>query len=95
MHVSADMEKGEKARFIMKPEYGYAGKGCRVPPPTGCAADAAFIFDIHLVNWYSKDQVRMASDDGDVFKRSLCEVDSWETPRAPFEVCVLLTEESG
>jgi hypothetical protein len=88
MHVSADMRKGEKARFIMKPEYGYAGKGCRVLPPTGCAADAAFIFDIHLVNWYSKDQVRMASDDGDVFKRSLCEVDTWETPRAPFEVCV-------
>ena len=70
----------------MKPEYGYAAKDCRVPPPPGCSVDAAFVFDIHLVNWYPKDEVRVASDDGDVFKRSLGEVDSWETPRAPFEV---------
>ncbi len=70
----------------MKPEYGYAGKDCRVPPPAGCAADAAFVFDIHLVNWYAKDEVRVANEEGDVVKRSLSEVDSWETPRAPFEV---------
>ncbi|EIE22917.1 hypothetical protein COCSUDRAFT_64037 [Coccomyxa subellipsoidea C-169] len=86
-----DMKKGEKARFIMTPEYGYAGKDCRVPPPAGCAADAAFVFDIHLVDWYGKDEVRVASDDGDVFKRSLCEAETWETPRAPFEVEVTCT----
>lgn len=89
MHVlrsCADMRRGEKARFIMKPEYGYTGKDCRVPPPAGCSADAAFVFDIHLLNWYQKDEVRVASDDGDVFKCSLGEADSWETPRPPFEV---------
>ena len=43
------MLKGEKARFKMRPEYGYAGKGCRVAPPAGCARDEAFLFDIHLV----------------------------------------------
>lgn len=80
------MKKGEKARFIMRPEYGYAAKDCRVPPPAGFAADAALLFDIHLLNWYPKDEVRLASDEGDVIKRSLGEVDSWETPRAPFEV---------
>ncbi|BDA50340.1 probable peptidyl-prolyl cis-trans isomerase FKBP5 [Coccomyxa sp. Obi] len=87
----SDMRRGEKERFIMKPEYGYAAKDCRVPPPAGCSADAAFVFDIHLVNWYPKDEVRVASEDGDVFKRSLGEVDSWETPRAPFEVEVACT----
>ena len=45
----ADMVKGEKARFKMRPEYGYAGKECKVAPPAGCARDEAFLFDIHLV----------------------------------------------
>ncbi len=38
------------------------------------------------VNWYSKEDVRVVGDDGDLFKRSLGAVESWETPRAPFEV---------
>ena len=46
---TADMVKGEKARFKMRPEYGYAGKDCKVAPPAGCARDEAFLYDIHLV----------------------------------------------
>jgi hypothetical protein len=87
------MRRGEKARFIMRPEYGYATKGCQVAPPAGFAADASFLFDIHLVSWYAKDEVRVASDEGDVYKRSLGEVDTWETPRPPFEVWRYLCEE--
>ncbi len=43
------MRRGEKARFAMRPEYGYASKDCAVAPPRGCARDEAFLFDIHLV----------------------------------------------
>ena len=36
------------------------------------------------VNWYAKEEVRCVGE-GDIFKRSLGEVESWETPRPPFE----------
>ena len=29
---SADMRRGEKSRFMMRPEYGYAAPDCKVPP---------------------------------------------------------------
>ena len=38
------------------------------------------------VNWYGKEDVRVVGDEGDLVKRSLGAVESWETPRAPFEV---------
>ena len=59
----------------------------QVPPPQGLPKDAELIFDIHLVNWVHKDSVRVAGDDGDVYKIVVSEADSWETPRPPFEVC--------
>lgn len=71
---------------MMRPEYGYAMKDCRVPPPTGCPKDAEYIFDLHLVSWVGKDSARVANDEGDVYKVSIAEADSWETPRPPFEV---------
>ena len=58
----------------------------QVPPPQGCPRDAEYIFDMHLVNWVGKDSARVAGDDGDVYKIVTTEADSWETPRAPFEV---------
>ena len=71
---------------MMRPEYGYATKGCKLPPPQGCSRDADYLFDMHLVNWVAKDSVRVANDEGDVYKVSMSEPDSWETPRPPFEV---------
>ena len=58
----------------------------QVAPPQGCTRDAEYIFDMHLVNWVSKDCARIAGDDGDVYKIVITEADSWETPRPPFEV---------
>ncbi len=58
----------------------------QVAPPQGCPKDAEYIFDMHLVNWVNKDSARVASDDGDVYKVTIAEADSWETPRPPFEV---------
>ncbi|CAK0786960.1 hypothetical protein CVIRNUC_010174 [Coccomyxa viridis] len=86
-----DMRRGEKARLMMRPEYGYATKGCKLPPPQGCSRDADYLFDMHLVNWVAKDSVRVANDEGDVYKVSMSEPDSWETPRPPFEVDVSCT----
>ena len=71
---------------MMRPEYGYATKGCKLPPPKGGSRDADYLFDMHLVNWVAKDSVRVANDEGDVYKVSMSEPDSWETPRPPFEV---------
>jgi hypothetical protein len=45
-----------------------------------------FVFDIQLVNWYPKTGVRVLGETGDVVKRVVKESESWETPRAPFEV---------
>lgn len=56
-------------------------------PPKGCSRDAEYTFDMHLVNWVNKDNARIASDAGDVYKISIAEADSWETPRPPFEAC--------
>jgi hypothetical protein len=39
---------------MMRPEYGYASKDCRVPPPQGGPRDAEYIFDMHLINWVSQ-----------------------------------------
>ena len=74
---------------MMRPEYGYATKGCKLPPPKGGSRDADYLFDMHLVNWVAKDSVRVANDEGDVYKVSMSEPDSWETPRPPFEVWLL------
>ena len=35
-----------------------------------------------------KDGARLASDEGDVYKVTIAEAESWETPRPPFEVCM-------
>ena len=83
------MRRGEKARLMMRPEYGYATKGCKLPPPEGCSRDADYLFDMHLVHWVAKDSAWVASDEGDVYKVSTSEPDSWETPRPPFEVRAL------
>ncbi len=48
------MRRGEKARLMMRPEYGYASKDCRVPPPQGGSRDAEYIYDMHLINWVSQ-----------------------------------------
>ncbi len=47
---------------------------------------------MHLVNWVTKDSARVASDDGDVYKITIAEADSWETPRPPFEVCTVFKD---
>ena len=39
---------------MMRPEYGYASKDCRVLPPQGGPRDAEYIFDMHLINWVSR-----------------------------------------
>ena len=83
----AEMLKGERAAFKFSPEYSYAQKGCEIPPPAGVPGDAALLFDIQLVNWHPAASVKVAGDSGLVFKRSLAEADSWETPRPPFDVC--------
>ncbi|KAK9805627.1 hypothetical protein WJX72_008874 [[Myrmecia] bisecta] len=81
-----DMKKGERSFFKIKPQYSYAAKDSPLPPPKGTSPDDAFVFDIQLVNWYAKDDVRVVGEDSDIYKRTVKDGTTWETPRAPFEV---------
>lgn len=49
--VLAEMTRGERVVVQARPEYGYAHPDCGLAPPPGAAADAAFAFDLQLLNW--------------------------------------------
>ena len=85
------MTRGQRDVLKLKPGYSFAQKGCKFKPPPGHAADADFVHDMQLVNFYPASKIKLADEEGDVIKRPLAEVASWETPRAPFEVCTVNT----
>lgn len=86
---NAEMLEGERAVFKIAPVYSYAQKGCLVDPPKGISRDAALMLDIQLVNFYRKGEVK-AVGEGGVILRTLKASESWEHPRAPFEVGLFL-----
>eukprot|EP00884_Botryococcus_braunii_P003072 jgi/Botrbrau1/12766/Bobra.0238s0005.1 len=86
-----EMKKRERAVLKLRPEYGFASKDCKVKQPEGHAPDEAYVFDIQLVNWYPKNGVRVVGEEGEIIKHVLKEAESWENPRAPFEVTVAVT----
>lgn len=84
------MTKGQRVVLKLKPDYSFAQKDCKYMPPSGHAADADFVHDLQLVNLYPARGIKLADEDGHIIKRSLNEPVSWETPRAPFEVIIVV-----
>ncbi len=80
------MMRGQRVVLKLTPDYSFAQKGCTFKPPPGHAANADFVFDLQLVNFYPSKEIKLANEEGDIIKRSTSEAASWETPRAPFEV---------
>lgn len=80
-----EMLKGERSAFRIDPEYSYAEKECSFQPPQGMTKESALVLDIQLVNWYPKKGVKSVGEDGIVL-RTTSPSESWEHPRAPFEV---------
>lgn len=79
------MLRGERSAFKIAPELSFAEKGCQMKPPKGVSAEADLVIDMQVVHWYPKGQVRALGDNG-VILRTLKSSESWEHPRAPFEV---------
>ncbi|WIA33522.1 hypothetical protein OEZ86_006647 [Tetradesmus obliquus] len=81
------MTRGMRKRLKVQPSYGYQHPECKMVPPAGVPSDSSVLqFDLKLVNWYPKDEVRVAGEDSTMFKRVLRESDKWEVARAPNEV---------
>uniref|UniRef100_A0A383VCY1 peptidylprolyl isomerase n=1 Tax=Tetradesmus obliquus TaxID=3088 RepID=A0A383VCY1_TETOB len=81
------MTRGMRKRLKVQPNYGYQHPECKMVPPAGVPSDSSVLqFDLKLVNWYPKDEVRVAGEDSTMFKRVLRESDKWEVARAPNEV---------
>ncbi|WIA13375.1 hypothetical protein OEZ85_006955 [Tetradesmus obliquus] len=81
------MTRGMRKRLRVQPSYGYQHPECKMVPPAGVPSGSSVLqFDLKLVNWYPKDEVRVAGEDSTMFKRVLRESDKWEVARAPNEV---------
>lgn len=81
------MKKGERAIFVVQPEYAYGKEG----RPPAIAPDTPLTFDIELLSWCS---VKDVTNDGGVIKKVIREGKSWETPKDEDEVtgdCLPLT----
>ncbi|KAF6261061.1 hypothetical protein COO60DRAFT_1637104 [Scenedesmus sp. NREL 46B-D3] len=81
------MTRGMRKRLKVRPSYGYQHPECKMVPPAGVPSSSSVLqFELMLVNWYPKDEVRACGEDSDMFKRVLVESDKWEVARAPNEV---------
>jgi FK506-binding protein 4/5 len=78
------MKKGEVAKLLVKPEYGFgeAGKGAEVPP------NATLEVEVTLVNFKKVENV---IPDGGVVKKTLTETEEWQRPNAGATVTIAYT----
>lgn len=74
----ATMKKGEKADFIIAPEYAYGerGSGATIPP------NATLKFEVELLSWKS---VKDIMGDGGITKTVVKEGEGWEHPKGKDE----------
>lgn len=82
--VVKTMKKGEVAKLIVKPEYGFGatGKGSEVPP------DATLDLEVTLHNIM---RVEKVTPDGGVVKKTLKETEEWQRPNAGATVTIAYT----
>jgi hypothetical protein len=54
------MTRGMRKRLKVQPSYGYQHPECKMAPPAGVPSSSSVLqFDLKLVNWYPKDEVRL------------------------------------
>ncbi len=78
----ATMEQGERALFVLAPEYAYGASGSppKIPP------HATLEFEVELLGWKSAGSL---TPDGKVMFKVLDKADNeWRTPREPWHVLV-------
>lgn len=82
--VVKTMKKGEVAKLIVKPEYGFggSGKGSEIPP------DATLDLEVTLHNIMKTDKV---TPDGGVVKKTLKETEEWHRPNEGATVTIAYT----
>jgi hypothetical protein len=72
------------------PELAYRDPaGCPIAIPDGAPADEQLQFEVELLDWAP---VRIIGEDANTVKQVVREGSGWETPRAPFEVKLLVKE---
>ena len=76
----------QRCKLIVKPEYAYKHKDCQLKPPRSANISETLQFDITLLEFYSKDDVRVVGPREDIYKVIKQRSDSWETPREPYDV---------
>jgi len=71
----ATMKKGEIAKFVIKPEYGYGSKGAgdKIPP------NSTLVFEIELISFVNEKDLTSKRDFG-VLKKVIKDVEGWERP---------------
>ncbi len=91
MCLDTGMNKGQRKALRIQPGYGYQHPDCDFEAPKGVPAKQPLNFDLQLVRWYPGKDVRHYSEGEqrhpDFYRRTLKESESWETARAPNEVC--------
>jgi len=77
----ATMKKGEIAKFVIKPDYGYGanGAGDKIPP------NATLVFEVELIS-FSIEKDLTTKKDGGVLKKIIKDVDGWEKPNEDAKV---------
>ncbi|PRW33606.1 peptidyl-prolyl cis-trans isomerase FKBP62-like isoform A [Chlorella sorokiniana] len=82
--AAGTMKKGEEARLVVKPEYGFGaeGRGAEVPP------NATLEIDITLLGW---NKVEKVTDDGLVVKKTLEDTEEWKKPNAGSQCTIAYT----
>jgi len=77
----ATMKKGEIAKFVIKPEYGYGttGSGDAIP------ANATLIFEVELIS-FTNEKDLTTKKDGGVLKKIIKDVDGWDKPNEDAKV---------
>ncbi len=82
------MVQQQRCQLTIKPEYGYKHKDCQMKPPKNAMTDEPMHFDIKLLEFYSKEVVRVVGMNENIYKTIKQRSESWETPRAPYEVII-------
>lgn len=79
----ATMHKGEVAKFMLQPEFGYGEEGSppKIPP------DAPLVFTVELISWVEKDDL---FGDGSVIKSLIEEGTGFDKPKKRGEVRIAL-----
>lgn len=79
----AAMKRGERAKFVLAPDYAYGEAGS----PPSIPANATLTFDVELLTWKS---VKDVAGDGGVIKSVVADGSGWKTPQARDEVTVAI-----